>query len=194
MPFLTCHDDLPARPRRILLNGTSASGKTTLARRIGRVLDVPHVEIDALFHGPDWVPRPEFETDVRSFADRDAWVTEWQYGSVREHLLARADLVVWLDVPVPIVMAQVVRRTLVRRLGRQELWNGNIEPPLHTILHDPEHIVRWAWTTRRRAGERSHEVLRDRPDLPVVRLRSRRQARAWVEGPLTAAAAAPSPG
>ena len=30
------------------------------------------------------------------------------------------------------------------RLGRQVLWNGNIEPPLWTVFTDPEHIVRWA--------------------------------------------------
>jgi gluconate kinase len=43
--------------RRVLVAGTSGSGKTTLAQRVSEVLGVPHVEIDGLFHGPDWVPR-----------------------------------------------------------------------------------------------------------------------------------------
>ncbi len=54
VPLLGPTDPLPHRPRRIVVAGTSGSGKTTLARRVGPVLDVPHVEIDALFHGPGW--------------------------------------------------------------------------------------------------------------------------------------------
>src|SRR3712207_7517851 len=45
-------DQLPHRPARVVVAGTSGSGKTTLAARIGRELGIPHVEIDALFHGP----------------------------------------------------------------------------------------------------------------------------------------------
>ena len=44
--------------------GVSGAGKTTLAARLGRLLDVPHVEIDALFHGPGWTPREAFVADV----------------------------------------------------------------------------------------------------------------------------------
>ena len=51
-------------PRRILVAGTSGSGKSTLAVQIAEVGGQPYVEIDALFHGPGWTPRPEFERDV----------------------------------------------------------------------------------------------------------------------------------
>ena len=43
------------------------------------------------------MPRPEFVAEVTAFAATDAWVTEWQYSAVRALLLARADLLVWLD-------------------------------------------------------------------------------------------------
>jgi adenylate kinase family enzyme len=67
--------------------GTSGSGKTTLAARIAAVLKVQHVEIDALFHGPGWTPRPSFEADVHRFSAGPTWVTEWQNGSVRGRVL-----------------------------------------------------------------------------------------------------------
>jgi adenylate kinase family enzyme len=38
----------------VLIAGTAGAGKSTLARRIAAALDIPHVEIDALFHGPQW--------------------------------------------------------------------------------------------------------------------------------------------
>ena len=168
----------------MLVAGTSGSGKTTLAARVAAVLQLPHVEIDALFHGPAWTPRPSFEADVQRFSSQPAWVTEWQYSSVRAHLAERADLLVWLDLPRTRVMRQVIRRTLVRRLRRQQLWNGNIEPPLWTIFTEPEHVVRWAWNTHHKTATRVAKLLRQRPGLNVVQLRSRDEATHWLHGPL----------
>ena len=34
----------------------------------------------------------------------------------------------------PMVLRQVTTRTLRRRLRREVLWNGNVEPPLRTIF------------------------------------------------------------
>jgi hypothetical protein len=68
MRYLNATDELSTRPQRIIVAGTSGSGKTRLAARIGAALQIPHVEIDALHHGPGWVKRPEFEVDVRRFA------------------------------------------------------------------------------------------------------------------------------
>ena len=188
MPLLLDQDPLPDRPRRVLVAGTSGSGKTTLAARIGELLQIPHVEIDALFHGPAWTPRPTFSDDVRRLVAEPGWVTEWQYASVRALLAARADLVVWLDLSRWRVMGRVVRRTLRRRLGRQVLWNGNVEPPLWTVLTDPEHIVRRAWSTHARYAGRIGALREQRPELAVVRLTSRSAVERWVAGPLHDAA------
>ncbi|MDX2704298.1 adenylate kinase [Streptomyces sp. PA03-6a] len=184
MPLLGPADPLPHRPRRVLVAGTSGAGKTTLAARVAAALRVPHVEIDALFHGPGWTRRPSFEADVHRFSAEPGWVTEWQYGSVRAHLAARADVLLWLDLPRRRVMRQVIRRTLVRRLRRQRLWNGNVEPPLWTILTDPEHIVRWAWNTHGKTAARVTRLLNERPELTVVRIRSHIEAARWADGPL----------
>jgi len=105
-----------------------------LAVRIGELLTIPHVEIDALFHGPAWTPRETFAAEVKAFSAEPNWVTEWQYSTVRALLAERADLLVWLDVSRAAVMRRVVRRTVRRRLRRQVLWNGNIEPPLWTVF------------------------------------------------------------
>jgi adenylate kinase family enzyme len=182
-------DPLPARPRRILVAGTSGAGKTTLARALSARLGLPHVEIDGLYHGPGWAPRPEFVAEVAAFAARDEWVTEWQYSAVRALLLDRAELLVWLDLPRGRVMAQVGRRTLVRRLRRVVLWNGNVEPPLWTILTGRDHIVRWAWRTHGKTAARVRAVLAAPDAPPVVRLRSRRAVRRWLDGPVTDVAA-----
>ncbi|MGH3372948.1 MAG: AAA family ATPase, partial [Nocardioidaceae bacterium] len=96
----------------------------------------------------------------------------------------RADLMVWLDPPVPWTMWQVARRTVTRRVRGVELWNGNREGPLREVLSDPEHVIRYAWSTRHRAAARVEALLCSHPRLPVVRLRSRRQVGHWLRGPL----------
>lgn len=188
MPILGPGDTLPARPRRLLVAGTSGAGKTTVAWRAAAALGCPHVELDALHHGPDWSVRPQFEADVAAFSAQPAWTTEWQYSRVRGLLLDRAELLVWLDLPRRVVMRRVIARTLRRRLGRQRLWNGNVEPPLRTILTDSDHIVRWAWRTHARTHRRVLMVASTRPDLPVVRLRTPAEITAWLAGPLAEAA------
>lgn len=187
MPILGPADPLPARPHRVLVSGTSGAGKTTVAARLAPLLGVPHVELDALRHGPDWTPRPAFAADVRAFSTRPGWVTEWQYDEVKWDLADRADLVVWLDLPRATVLRQVVRRTVTRRLRGVELWNGNTEPPLRTVFTDPEHVIRWSWA---RHGPARAETLRlhdRRPELPIVRLRGRADVTRWLRGPATAA-------
>ncbi|MCQ9164980.1 AAA family ATPase [Arthrobacter sp. STN4] len=178
--MLTHRDPLPTRPRRVLVAGVSGSGKTTLAGRIGALLGVPHTEIDALFHGPGWQPRADFMDDVDRLTRAPGWVTEWQYPAARPLLARRADTLVWLDFPVPVAMGRLVRRTVRRRLRREELWNGNLEAPLRTLFTDPDHIIRWGWQTRHLYRSLVPALDRGDPGLRVVRLASPREVEPWL--------------
>ncbi|WP_144127386.1 hypothetical protein [Catellatospora sichuanensis] len=180
--MLTVDDLLPWEPRRVLVTGASGAGKTTLSKEIAAAFTLPRVELDALHHGPDWVPRAAFADEVGVFAAQPRWVTEWQYSDKLGNLLSgRADTVVWLDHPRPLVMWQVTRRTVRRRWLREELWNGNIEGPLRTIFTDPEHVIRWAWRSHGKPAGRVAALLEQRGEqVAVVRLRGRAQVRQWA--------------
>ncbi|MEV8268693.1 hypothetical protein [Microbacterium sp. NPDC076911] len=71
-----------------------------------------------------------------------------------------------------------------RRLRREVLWNGNVEPPLRTFFTNREHIVRWAFSTRNKYGVLISQLQDERPDLLIVRLRTPREVQAWLSGPL----------
>lgn len=174
-------EPLPCRPRRVLIAGVSGVGKTTLASRVSDALGIPHTEIDALFHGANWSRREQFVDDVRSLALAEMWITEWQYREARPLLAARADVLVWLDLPfATVTLPRVVRRTIRRRARREVLWNGNVEAPLHTFFTNREHIIRWAWSTRNNLKNLVPAVEADVPHLTVVRLQSQREVDSWV--------------
>ncbi len=98
--MLGADDVLVPEPRRVLVAGTTGVGKTTTAGRIGRALGIRHTEIDSIYHGPDWTPRESFLEEVEAYTSEPTWVTEWQYTLARDMLAARADTLVWIDLPV----------------------------------------------------------------------------------------------
>jgi len=134
--------------RRVSVVGTSGSGKSTLARELAGILGVPHLELDAVHHQPGWAPLPtdEFRRIVAARAAAGGWVIDGNYGRVRDLVWARADTVVWLDLPKRTVMRQVVWRTLRRVALRRELWNGNRERWRNFLTWNPEQsVISWAW-------------------------------------------------
>jgi adenylate kinase family enzyme len=182
--MLGADDPLVRVPRKILVAGVTGAGKTTLARRIAASRGIPHTEIDALFHGPNWEPRPTFLADIDAATAGDGWITEWQYHTARPMLLERADTLVWLDHPVPLSLARVTRRTIRRSRSREVLWNGNVEPPLRSIFVDPDNILRWALATQFKLRASVPAAEREHPHLQIVRLSGQRQVERWMSGPL----------
>lgn len=50
--------------------GAVASGKSTLARLLAADWELPYTELDALYHGPQWQPRPTFRDDIVALAEQ----------------------------------------------------------------------------------------------------------------------------
>jgi adenylate kinase family enzyme len=156
-----------------------------LARELAALLGVPQVELDGVFHQPGWAPlaEDEFQRVVAAAVAEDGWVIDGNYSAVRTLVWARADTVVWLDLPRRTVMRQVVWRTLRRAVTRQELWNGNREPLRNFLTWAPEEsVISWAWhhhgTYRDRYGAAAVDPAN--AHLTFVRLTSRRGVRLFL--------------
>lgn len=178
-------DPLSRRPQRILIVGVTGVGKTTLAARLSEVLGLPHTELDSLYHGANWSYRESFLPEVEALAATNGWITEWQFSSARPILLARADLLVWLDLSLRVSLARLIRRTVVRRLRRQQLESGNREPPLWHFFTGRDHVLAWAVSTHRRNRRTVPALQGSNPQVAIVRLRSQREVDAWLAGPVT---------
>ena len=167
--------------QRILVGGSSGAGKTTLARELARLLDLPYVEVDSLFHGPGWAPRPEFVADVDEFTSQPAWIIDHDYGAARHIVWPRLDTFVWLDYSRMRCEWQVISRSVPRALLRKELWNGNRERFFAMFL-DPEHPVRWSWThhAKKRADFEARTEDPANAHVTTYRFRHPSQTRDWL--------------
>lgn len=166
-----------------------------MAREVAQRLDIPHIELDAIFHQADWtqLPDDEFVRRVAEATRGDSWVVDGNYGIVTRigPVWERADTVIWVDPHDRVVMAQVIMRTLRRTLGREDLWNGNRESFRNVFRLDPQRsIIAWAWTTRARNRQKYTSASTDPTyaHLRFVRLRSRKEVRAFLDHLTTAAA------
>jgi adenylate kinase family enzyme len=170
-----------ASVRRVSVVGNSGSGKSQLAREIAGKLGVPCLELDSIFHQPGWEPLPqeEFRARVATVAASDAWVIDGNYSAVRPLVWARADTVIWLDLPRRTVTRQIVLRTFRRILTGAELWNGNKEPWANLFSLNPEKsVIAWSWTKHAEYHIRYAAAAEDPANahLTFVRLRSHAEA------------------
>ncbi|MEV4579128.1 hypothetical protein AB0K16_38355 [Nonomuraea jabiensis] len=172
--------------RRVSVVGNSGSGKSTLAAALAGRLGVPWLELDSVFHMAGWTPRPpeEFRAEVEAFTAGDGWVVDGNYSAVRDLVWSRADTVVWIDLPRPAVMRQLLVRTLRRMATGAELWNGNRES-FRFLLDKDESIIRFAWKQHAVYRERYRRAAADPANahLDFVRVASRADLErlAWAD-------------
>ena len=134
--------------RRIVVVGAPGSGKTTTAAEISRRLDVPRIELDALYWGPDWTPVDNDTLRERfgAAAARNEWVIDGNYFSAgsAEIVWPRADTIVFLDLRKRAVVRRLFTRTMRRATQRTELWSGNRETIRNSFL-ERDSILRFVW-------------------------------------------------
>ncbi len=170
---------------RVLLVGMMGAGKTTVGRRLAAALGVPFIELDSIFHQPDWedLPLDDFRERVTEASSAEAWVIDGNYTAVRDLVWQRADTVVWLDLPRRLVMRRVILRTIRRAFTREQLWNGNREPLTNFYRMDPEkNVIRWAWVKHGEYAKLYSAAIHDPTYayLRFVRLRSQEEAEKFL--------------
>ncbi|MEP6620915.1 MAG: topology modulation protein [bacterium] len=108
--------------KRVLVIGGPGAGKTTLSTRLGKVLGLPVVHLDAHFWRSGWreTPRPEWADRVAVLASAERWVMDGHYAGTLALRARAADAVVVLAPPRLTCAARLVRRGL-RDRGRQRV-------------------------------------------------------------------------
>jgi hypothetical protein len=164
---------------RIAVIGCSGSGKSTLAAALAARLGLPCLATDQVFWTADWRPVPHAETRawLEAATAAPAWVTDGNFDGDREVLWARAELIVWLDLPLAVVLAQVLRRNLGWWRSGAPVWGGQ-RMTLGKALGGARHTLA-SHGLKRRTYPR---WLAELGGTDVVRIRSAEALGRWLEG------------
>ena len=170
---------------RIVIIGRTGSGKTTLARELAAALNVPHVELDSLYFGPQFstVPLSVLRERTSAAIAGDRWVTDGNKSAVRDLVWPRADTIVWLDYSLAVSMWRLGKRALWRTstLREQAAKSGKKAGLPRQFFAGAKGVFR---ALRSHMGQR-REFPRmfaepKNQHLAVVRLRSPRATRLWM--------------
>ena len=166
--------------QRVLVMGSSGSGKSTFAQRLSAITGLPIVSIDALFWKPGWVEsdRDEFRERLEKATRQPRWIMDGNYTSAAGELRRDVcDTVIWFDLPRATCMMGILTR-IAKSYGkvRPEMAEGCPEK------FDFE-FFRYVW--RYRAQQRPvllkyFEALR--PDQSLICFKQRSEADRYLDG------------
>ncbi|MER6775267.1 adenylate kinase [Streptomyces bacillaris] len=169
--------------RRVALFGAPATGKSTLARRLSAELGVPHTDLDEILFTPlGPLPLEDFRRQAAAVTATGGWIVEGNFAKLADVVWHRADLLVWLDFPLPLILYRITRRSLRQLAGREDspqarrlTWNS--------AFFGRRSLLRTAIRKYRANRPRYARQVAETAALgvEVVRLRSPREVRNWMQ-------------
>ncbi len=121
---------------RIDIVGLPASGKSTLAKAISEKLSIPHIHLDRFWfesggrQGRHDTPnleevRASVRKETLEAIQKEDWVSDGTYLHVQDEITARADIIVFLDIPLRSRLVNHARRVLfeTKQHGELNLWS-----------------------------------------------------------------------
>jgi adenylate kinase family enzyme len=114
---------------KIIVVGSSGSGKTTLAKHLAATRNLPFYDLDDFYWLPNWTLRDkeEFRQLIDETTSQESWVISGNQSTYRDLLWPRADLIIWLDVPLPTCLWRVTKRWAWHYFTQTPLCNGNYD-------------------------------------------------------------------
>jgi adenylate kinase family enzyme len=114
-PSLSCFGLTLKNMKRVVILGRGASGKSTLARRLGEITQLPVIELDKVFWGPGLAvtSREQWVAVQEKLIAEDGWIMDGDLGSydVVEVRLRAADTIIFLDFSFVRCAWRAVRRS-----------------------------------------------------------------------------------
>ena len=129
---------------KIAIIGVTASGKTTIANKIGKILDIPVHHLDKTF----WAEKGGLKQDafvekVNEILKESKWIMDGSFPRSRtlEIRIENADTIILYDLPLPLVLWRQTKRYFkYRNQVRPDMGGNNIQKYPFTWKE-----VKWAY-------------------------------------------------
>ena len=169
---------------KINVVGTSGTGKSTFCRKLSSILSVPHIEMDALFWGPNWYwpTDEEFFSKLRLALKGDSWILDGNYTRTIPLKWESVTTIIWLDFSFLRALYQAVKRATKRVITREELWSGTGNRETLKKLFSKDSIVLWTIKTHRKVRKKYEVLIKsgDYSHIQFIRLRSPKEVELFL--------------
>ena len=168
--------------KRIAVIGTCGAGKTSFARAVSELLNIPHIELDQLHWSENWVEVSDelFRQRVAGKIAQESWISDGNYSCVRDLVWGRVDTIIWLDYSFSLVMQRLLARTLGRIIHGTKIWHGNQETWQRQFFNK-ESILWWGMSTYSRRRKEYSKLWQSagHEHIKFVRFENPQQAEKW---------------
>jgi len=148
---------------KILIIGSVASGKTTLARKLSQQLNIKHYEIDSIVH--DDINSIKRTTEqqkeiIEQIDTQQEWIIEGTLRKNLNYLLDKADNVIYLDTPLRTRKIRIFTRFIKQKLGIEKC---NYKPTLKMLKQ------MYKWTKDYEKSREEREKLLNKYEHKIIR-------------------------
>ncbi|MFO1445502.1 DNA topology modulation protein [Bacillus sp. Bva_UNVM-123] len=100
--------------KKIIIIGAGGAGKSTLAHKLGQILNIEVFHLDALFWKPNWTPTPqeEWESMTKQLLAKNSWIIDGNFGSTMDLRIQEADTIIFLDYSTIRCLYGVIKRRI----------------------------------------------------------------------------------
>ena len=161
---------------RIMIIGCGGAGKSTLARKLGEVLDLPVVHLDKLFWKPGWVETTaeEFDALLAMELAKDKWIMDGNFNRTMPERIKRCDTIIYLDFSRFTCLMGVLKRIITTY--------GKVRPDMGEGC--PERIdldfLKWVWNFNKNKRESYYKLLNEAENVETIVLKNRRAVKLFL--------------
>ena len=163
--------------QRIIIVGSGGAGKSTFARTLGTLLDIPVTHLDSIFWKPGWqaISRAELIAAQQHIIDTPTWIIDGNYSSTMDLRVQAADTFIFLDMPRWLCLYRILRRRIQ--------YHGQSRPDISAGC--PEQLtwefIRFVWQYPRTRRPAVYQRIQTASHLQSIVLRSPRDVEQFLQ-------------
>ncbi|MEJ8553138.1 DNA topology modulation protein [Tepidibacter sp. Z1-5] len=116
--------------KKIMIIGSGGAGKSTLARKLGNIINIEVIHLDKLFWKSNWVETEysEWVEIIKKQVKKKSWIIDGNYASTMDIRLIDADTIIFLDFSRYICLLRAIkRRFMYKNKSRPDITEGCVE-------------------------------------------------------------------
>lgn len=162
--------------KKISIIGGPGTGKSTLSKNLGKVLDLPVYHLDAIDHLENWKTRDSKERDeiILQKVNEAEWVMDGTYTGTLEKRVEKSDMIIFLN------YSKLAR--LKGIFSRYFKFRGKERPEIPGCKEKLEkNFVKFTINWDKEKGKKVKEILKRHPDRNVIVFKNRKILNNWYE-------------